>query len=395
MSAVDPTSLVGTTINNRYTVGQLITSRDHCPLFHGREHESGSDVSLRFFLGPPGVSPDVRHTLQQNFVRAANTMAYMSRMNEAVVRAAAGAELAVLPGGLQVPFAVLEPVHGASLAWHLATQDDEGRPGLSVADSVDLLEAPMRVVAQAHDHGIVHRHIEPANFWVFANVLRPRVKIKLMGYSGVPTVASIRRESEAIVREPYNHHYAAPEQFLVDEYAIGPWTDVYGMAIILIEVMRGGRQVVQTRDVEAAAVASADPHRRPTPRALGLAVSDAVEKIFWHALVADRMHRFRAMGEFCDALQETVRNRTQTWTKRAYSSSASASGSIEVSATDLPDLPDLPPVVYHGDEEVLEMPDRSSRETAPQLKPLDPVELPAANDGGPVVAVSTARKVAS
>lgn len=364
MVAGDPNAFVGSVIDERYVVGPVINARDHCPLYEARDLTTNEAVSLRLFLGPPEGDEKIRRTLQQNFVRAANTMAYLSRLSEAVVHTVGGVEQTTLANGQAIPFAVLEPLNGGSLAWHLVTRYDQGGLGIALDDAIDLLDGPMQVVAHAHDHGIVHRHLEPANLWVFGDELRPGVAIKLMGYSGLPRTASLRVADARIVQEPYNPRYAAPEQFYDDEYAIGPWSDVYAMALILLEIMQGGRPVIDGRDVDEAARQTMNPLRRPTPRQLGIAVTEAIERVFAAAVSVDRLHRFRSLREFRQALLEARVGRTASWTKRAFSAAAKANGQIVVEAKRDATVPARATVTYHGVGEV-EVVDRSDRATMP------------------------------
>ena len=73
--------------------------------------------------------------------------------------------------------------------------------------------------------------------------------------------------------------YGAPEQFSRSHGATGPWTDVFALALIAIE-LASGKEPLDGDDFLQLAVSSGNPDRRPTPRSFGVAVSDEVEAVF-------------------------------------------------------------------------------------------------------------------
>ncbi len=99
--------------------------------------------------------------------------------------------------------------------------------------------------------------------------------------------------------------YAAPEQWLPKRFGqTGPWTDVWGFAITLVEVLAG----CPPMDGDATAILGAviDPERRPTPRTEGVEVTDAVEAVFSRALSIEPGERQRDIGEFWRELSQAA-----------------------------------------------------------------------------------------
>src|SRR5690606_13171532 len=94
----------------------------------------------------------------------------------------------------------------------------------------------------------------------------------------------------------------APEQFSRSYGATGPWTDVYAMALILVELLRGDHKALEGETFFELGVASCDPDKRPTPRHHGIDVSDEVEAVFGRALALQPRDRFATMGAFWSAL---------------------------------------------------------------------------------------------
>ena len=99
--------------------------------------------------------------------------------------------------------------------------------------------------------------------------------------------------------------YAAPEQFSRSYGATGPWTDVFALALVLAEVL-SGREALDGGDVVQLAVSASRQSMRPTPRALGASVSDAVEWAFQKAVAVRPGDRYRSVSEFWSDLRAAV-----------------------------------------------------------------------------------------
>jgi WD40 repeat protein/tRNA A-37 threonylcarbamoyl transferase component Bud32 len=125
------------------------------------------------------------------------------------------------------PFLALEYVEGGTLAERIA------RAPLSAADAARMTAILARALHTAHLADIVHRDIKPANI--------------LMTSDGVPKVGDFglakrldadgdRTLSGAILGTP---QYMAPEQAVGKSNAIGPYTDVYALGVVLFEMLTG------------------------------------------------------------------------------------------------------------------------------------------------------------
>jgi serine/threonine-protein kinase len=96
--------------------------------------------------------------------------------------------------------------------------------------------------------------------------------------------------------------YGAPEQWLPKRYGqTGPWTDVWGFALCLVEALTG--QTPFDGDAMTTMAACIDETRRPTPRTLGVSVPDGVERAILRALAVDPRERFHDIGTFWDEIE--------------------------------------------------------------------------------------------
>lgn len=99
--------------------------------------------------------------------------------------------------------------------------------------------------------------------------------------------------------------YGAPEQFDKKRGASGPWTDVFALALVYVELASGERALSGDEVLELFR-ASTDPALRPTLRAHGVEAPAAVERVLARALAVDPADRYADAGAFWDALTEAV-----------------------------------------------------------------------------------------
>jgi serine/threonine-protein kinase len=85
---------------------------------------------------------------------------------------------------------------------------------------------------------------------------------------------------------------------------VGPWTDVFGLALTMVEVLTGKPPI--EGDIAAMMGTTNDPTRRPTPRNEGAHVSDEVEAVFTRALAVDPRERTQSIEAFWTALEAAV-----------------------------------------------------------------------------------------
>jgi len=95
--------------------------------------------------------------------------------------------------------------------------------------------------------------------------------------------------------------YGAPEQWAPRRFGqTGRWTDVWGLALTVVEAIKGDEVVVG--DHAAMMGTILDPERRPSPRNEGVQISDEAEAVFLRALAVDPVERYQSVGEFWDNL---------------------------------------------------------------------------------------------
>jgi serine/threonine-protein kinase len=260
-------------------------------------------VALKCLKLPARLQGAERDRFLEAFLAEGRLLHQLSRSTAGIVQALdVGA--AVSPSGAWTPYLALEWLQGAPLDVDLLDRARRGLPGRSLGEAVALLDSAAQALELAHQQGVAHRDLKPGNLFV-ADVGGRRVcKVVDFGIAKVlADVSSVTRalqETGAAI-QAFTPLYGAPEQFDRKYGATGPWTDVFAFALVVVELMTG-RPALDGADTTQLFVSSMRPDRRPTPRACGLRVTEAIEQLFARALAVDPKARFPSMGPFWHGL---------------------------------------------------------------------------------------------
>src|SRR5262249_48922227 len=143
-------------------------------------------------------------------------------------------------------------------------------PPRTIDEAAALLEPIARALAAEHVRGGCHRGVMPACVVVSGVPRSDACAAKLLGLERASRFARTEGPQAAGVAGAYH----APEQRSEAYGVVGPWTDVFALALLLVELVIG-RPALGDGPAEQLASASTDPVCRPTPRARGVAVTDA------------------------------------------------------------------------------------------------------------------------
>jgi serine/threonine protein kinase len=335
----DVFGIVGTTVAGAFQVVEVVAEGGFAVVY--RAHHAGfkAPVALKCLKIPQYFTLDEQQAFREQFQAEAELLFKLSASIPTVVRPL-HVEAVLAPDGSFMPFLALEWLEGTTLDRYVRQRAASLEGPLDLEALTLLLTPVARALDRAHRFSgpsgpvsIVHRDMKPENIFVARIGDEEVVKILDFGIATAKSMASqvagrmSRRESEG---ESFSPAYAAPEQWAPKRYGqTGPWTDVWGLALTMVEVIAG--HPVIDGDNAAMMGTVLDDRRRPTPRTEGLSVTDAVESVFSRALAVDPRARYADAGTFwnelCVALgidmPEPPRSR-QSGTYRAPSQSSMA-----------------------------------------------------------------------
>jgi serine/threonine protein kinase len=172
----------------------------------------------------------------------------------------------------------MDAVHGARVAegnppdrcW---TKSSARRGAWSLDEIVRLLGDVAAALELAHSQGIAHRDIKPGNLFVVGEPRSGNAVVKILDFGIAKVMADKTLRADLATTgtgiRSFTPDYGAPEQFSREHGATGPWTDVFALALVVVELLTSKRPLGDGEIVEVA-LASTDLTRRPTPRTLGV-----------------------------------------------------------------------------------------------------------------------------
>jgi eukaryotic-like serine/threonine-protein kinase len=299
----DPFEWVGATIADKYRVDEVIGEGGFGTVYRGHHIGLGEPVAIKCLKVPDALEGERLEKFNAMFLEEGRLMYRLSRANDGIVLAL-DLGTATSPNETWTPYLVLEWLEGRTLQQVLAERAKEARGGYSLAEALDLLEPAASALDAAHEQRVAHRDIKPANLFLTSSGGRTRVKVLDFGIAKVIKenvgLTEALNVTDGAVRA-FTPKYGAPEQFDRKRGATGPWTDVYALALVFVELV-SGRPAQQGDNLMSLMMASIDTVR-PTLGACGVKVPPEVDAVLAKALAVDPRGRHASAGEFWRALR--------------------------------------------------------------------------------------------
>lgn len=309
MSKKDRFGLVGKTIAGTFRVDAVVAEGGFGVVYRAYHQHFRTSVALKCLKIPNELSPDERQSFLEQFRSEAEIQFRLSSVLPNIVRPL-HVDAVHTERGEFVPIMALEWLDGKSFEKIIDQRANERKPPFSLVEIVDLIGPVAQALHQAHNFeadgerlSVVHRDIKPDNLFL-TEVAGARV-VKLLDFG----ISKVRRAATQLAghvsqtggQAPFSPAYGAPEQWLPKRYGqTGPWTDVWGLALTLVEIIKG--DAVLIGDHQAMMGTALDTKLRPTPRTEGVHVSDNVEGVFQKALAVDPRYRYQSIQGFWEAL---------------------------------------------------------------------------------------------
>jgi serine/threonine-protein kinase len=212
---VTKTSQPARVLGDRYELTERIGVGGMAEVWRSRDRRLNRDVAVKILAGPAVRDASRRRRIE----REARALASVS--DHGIVAVYDYGEDTTTSGDV-LPYIVMELVDGPDLHHFLR---DEGRP--TAAKSREILQAIGRAVATAHDAGIVHGDLKPANIFIDRN--GPKV-----GDFGVARVLDEETGATTLAATPA---FAAPEVLRGGKPT--KESDVYSLACLAFELFTG------------------------------------------------------------------------------------------------------------------------------------------------------------
>ena len=267
--------MVGTTLSGRYTLTERIASGGMGEVWQARDGVLGRTVAVKVLR--PNAEDEPRFA--QRFHDEARHSASLSHANIATVY-----DYGEDAG---TAYLVMELVRGTPLSQLIAT-----RGALGPALTRSIIGQAALALAAAHEKGVIHRDVKPANIIVTPEGI---AKLTDFGIARALDSSSHTRTGE-VVGTP---HYLSPEQAL-GHPATGA-SDLYALGVVAHEMLTGRRPFDSG---SAVATALAQVHDAPPP--LPADVPEDLRAVVDQCLDKDPSRRPRSAAAMAAALGHTV-----------------------------------------------------------------------------------------
>jgi serine/threonine protein kinase len=303
LQARDPFHLVGTALEERFRIDSVVGEGGFGVVYRGHHLRLDTPIAVKCLKVPAHFTSEGRQLFLERFREEGKILLRLSDapgvprvFDYGVVSRASG----------EVPYLVMEWLDGHSLSDLLAARRVAGLRGLRPEDAIQLLLPAIDALAVAHEHHIAHRDIKPDNLLVVPGARGPTMKVLDFG------IAKAIQEGESLTQSAthtatnfraFTPTYAAPEQFAPKRYgASGPRTDVHALGLVLFELLTDSPAYPSDDFVECLEAATADA--RPSPRARGANVSDALEAVVSTAVARASERRYPTAQALAAALRQ-------------------------------------------------------------------------------------------
>ncbi len=338
----DPFGWVGHVLDDKYRIDSVVGEGGFGVVY--RAHHLGFEqaVAVKCLKLNKTLEPAAHDAFLKKFLAEGRLLHRLSRATADVCQAL-DVGVATSPKMFETPYLVLEWLDGTTLDKEL-----RGRRGTTMPldEAVALLEPAARGLAAAHDQGVSHRDVKPANMMLTDVGGRLTMKVVDFGIAKVPTDETTQaspHDGLGSGMQAFTPRYGAPEQFSRKFGPTGTFTDVYALALILVELVTGG-PALDGDDPVQLYVATSDAQHRPTFRNKGVEVSDAVDAVIAKALEIDATKRYVTAGEFWDAIH-SVLDRPKSTSVRPPAISLPTSGETNIPrAAGVPSIASVPQV---------------------------------------------------
>lgn len=298
----DPFGWVGHVLDGRYRVDEVIGHGGFGVVYRAHHLALAGPVAIKFLDLRTLVDPVRQHAFLRAFQAEGRILHQLSSRAPAIVRAL-DLSAATSPRHIWTPYLVLEWLQGRTLHDYLHERQRAGR-GFALDELLHLLAPVAAALEVAHMSGVAHRDVKPGNIFLLDDGSTKILDFGIAKILSDDTIVGERYNQTGESLQAFSSAYGAPEQFEPGAKglgATGPWTDVYALALIVVEMLCG-RRAYDGSTASHFHIQATNRSERPTPLARGVPVTPEVEQVLRQALAVDPRNRQTSAGVFFRAL---------------------------------------------------------------------------------------------
>ncbi len=309
MAVADPFGLIGQIIDGQLRVDEVIGEGGFSIVYKGEHLGLGEPIAIKCLKLPRRLDPKLADAFGKRFRDEGRLLYRLSQGSLYICRSITSGTCIAPISGMLVPYMALEWLDGHSLVQEFRERRARGRMPLNLEEAIKLFDPAVQALAYAHSQGVVHRDVKPGNLIYTQTREGPKLKVldfglaKIFDDEAIGMQPSVQTAGNFYMCSP---SYGAPEQFDSRTGPVGPWTDVYAIALVFAESL-ADQKARHADSMAEGAILALNPATKPTPRSLGVVVPDAVEAILARAVALRPGDRPQTCGELWGALKDAVR----------------------------------------------------------------------------------------
>lgn len=266
--------MIGTTIGH-YRIIQYLGGGGMGVVYRAEDERLGRTVAVKVLA--PELTRD--EEARKRFLREARAASKLDHQNICTVH-----EIGETGDGqLFIAMALYE---GVTLQAKIAHER------MTVGEAAEFAQQVARGLAKAHEQGIVHRDVKPANVIVTTDGVAKILDFGLAKPSGTSTLTKPDMVMGTLA-------YMAPEQLRGDE--VGPAADIWALGVVLYELLTG-RRPFKADGPAAAAYVILNEHPRAV-REFAPEVPDELERLVKRMLRKDPLQRIASAADVAAELE--------------------------------------------------------------------------------------------
>lgn len=299
----DPWGLVGEEFDGGLQVESVVGAGGFGTVYRAYHSRFRAPVALKVLRLPEHQSSEQRTELLRRFEQETVILFRLSRLTLNVASCLAAGTFTAKDGTL-TPYIIQEWLQGTGLDSELrgARERDER---YTLRQVIELLDPAVEALSVAHEQGVVHRDVKPSNLFLVQRDDATVAKLLDFGIAkllnddlGVGAPKSTMLQAFRVL----SVDYAAPEQWDEQLGPLSPKTDLFSLALVVVEMLTGAPALEGT-GAHALLFSTLDPLRRPSPRHKGFEIPDAIEDHFLSALAVNPVQRCASLQQWWSNLE--------------------------------------------------------------------------------------------
>ncbi|EYF07606.1 serine/threonine protein kinase [Chondromyces apiculatus] len=312
--ADDVFGIVGTTQAGNFHIEKVVAEGGFGVVYRALHGGFRAPVALKCLKVSEARTPKERELFLEKFREEAQLLFRLSASIPEVVRPL-HIDVLHLKNGQFVPFLAMEWLEGEALDRLIDRRRMQGEAPMALQKLMKLFRPIAHAIARAHHFSgadgttisVIHRDLKPENIFIVTHDGVDRARILDFGIAQARSLAeqAVGKVTSSDQLNAFSPAYAAPEQWVPKRYGqAGPWTDVWGLALTMVETLVG-HQIIDG-ETQAMMGTALDPERRPTPRAEGCNVAADVDAVFERALAVNPRDRTKDIETFWTELESAL-----------------------------------------------------------------------------------------